>query len=75
MTTEEDTVDLKLTRQEIFVLKGAIQDWIERSGRKRMWPWRRLGWVDAFIYSRSVYTSARDKLVEALKLNKQEATK
>ena len=68
--TVEPLVRLDLTRDEIVVLKGAIQDWIERTARKRMWPWRRLGWVDAFIYSRSVYSSARDKLADALKPNK-----
>lgn len=70
---KEDTVEplvrLDLTRDEARVLKGAIQDWIERTARKRMWPWRRLGWVDAFIYSRSVYASAHDKLADALKPN------
>ena len=60
---------ISLTRDEARVLKASIQDWIERTGRKRMWPWRRLGWVDAFIYSRSVYVSARDKLDDALKSN------
>ena len=67
--TEEQLVRLDLTRDEARVLKGAIQDWIERTARKRMWPWRRLGWVDAYIYSRSVYASARDKLADALKPN------
>ena len=65
--TVEPLVRLELTRDEARVLKGAIQDWIERTARKRMWPWRTLGWTDAFIYSRSVYADARDKLDEALK--------
>ena len=65
----EPLVRLDLTRAEIVVLKGAIQGWIEITARKRMWPWRRLGWVDAYIYSRSVYASAHDKLADALKPN------
>jgi hypothetical protein len=60
---------ISLTQDEALVLKAAIQNWIERTGRKRMWPWRRLGWVDGLIYSRSVYVSARDKMDNALKSN------
>ena len=63
----EPLVRLDLTRDEARVLKGSIQDWIERTSRKRMWPWRTLGWTDTYIYSRRVYADARDKLEEALK--------
>jgi hypothetical protein len=63
---DQEIVKVELTRDEARVLKYAIQDWIERTARKRMWPWRTLGWTHAFIYSRDIYCSARDKLVEAL---------
>ena len=62
----EETISVALTVDEARVLSAAIQDWITSTGRKRMWPWRKLGWVDTYIYSRSVYASARDKLKAAI---------
>jgi len=44
-----------------------MNDWIIRMGKRRLLPWKRIGWADAMIYSRTVYAGARDKLDDALR--------
>lgn len=64
--TEEKEIQISLTKNEAKVLRCAIQEWIEKSGHHRLW-WRRLGWIDAMLYSRSIYVTARDKLDNVLR--------
>jgi len=73
MSSQDKEYSVSLTHNEAIVLKAAIEDWIKTTSQRRIWPWRKVGWVDAVIYSRGIYASARDKLDEALKQPKEPA--
>ncbi len=62
----EKLFHVELTYDEALVLKGAIQEWITTVSSKRIWPWRKIGWVKSTIYSFDIYCSARDKLIEVI---------
>ena len=60
-----ENVKIVLTLQEAKVLHLAIQHWIIQSG-KILLKEKTVGWLDSMLYSREIYTSAKDKLEKVL---------